>query len=162
MPDELYVYWGSHGYRYATVVEVTEQIKAAMVKPYSQPRYETQNCYQTDFMFGLLPDGRAKLWLQGCLILTYVGEYKPTKAVPVPRPNPEEKPKELTSEQVEQYGHLLFDSGISKPPEPRKMHPRPSLDDPIPWDKVNEVWYDPNYRVQTLDEAVPPESLNSQ
>lgn len=45
LPDELYAYWGCHGYRYATVVEVPPQIKAAMVRPYSQPKHETQNYF---------------------------------------------------------------------------------------------------------------------
>ncbi|PMM06378.1 hypothetical protein BCT63_06550 [Vibrio kanaloae] len=161
LPDELYIYWGSHGYRYATVVEVTAQIKAAMVKPYPHPKNETRNCYQTKFLFGFLPDGRAKLWLDGCLFLTYVGEYKPTKAVPVPPPEPKEKPKELTPEQIDKYGHLLFDIEISKKPEPPEAYPRPSRDDPIPWDKVNQVWVDPDRTVQTLDDVIPPTSLTN-
>nr|WP_275667128.1 DUF2931 family protein [Vibrio brasiliensis] len=170
LPDELYVYWGSHGYRYATVVEVTPQIKAAMVKPYPREPEKPKGvtCYQTDFIFGLLPDGRAKLWLKGCAYITYVGEYKPTKAVPVPPPKPEKKPRELTPDEIEERDKLYEKLGIAevmveKPIEkPLITYPRPSLDDPIPWEKVNKVWYNPNYMLQTLDEAVPPTSLNSQ
>ncbi|WP_171052186.1 DUF2931 family protein [Vibrio sp. Hep-1b-8] len=157
LPDELYLYWGSHGFRYATVVKVTAQIKAAIVKPY--PEYpeepEGPTCYQTDFMFGLLPDGRAKMWLKGCAYITYIGEYSASKAVPIPPPAPEKELEPLTPEQIEQFGHLLFDTKPKKRPQPPKMYPRPSLDDPIPWDKVNQVWYNPSYKVQNLADVVP-------
>ncbi|MGD8121941.1 DUF2931 family protein [Vibrio sp. TRT 2004] len=157
LPDELYLYWGSHGFRYATVVKVTAQIKAAMVTPYPSviSSKEGATCYQTVFMFGFLPDGRTKLWLDGCGILTYVGEYSATKAVPVPPPAPKKEPEPLTPEQIEQFGHLLFDTKPKKRPQPPKMYPRPSLDDPIPWDKVNQVWYNPGYKVQNLADVVP-------
>lgn len=154
LPDELYIYWGLNGFRYATVVKVTAQIKAAMTKPYPHIRLDNQNCYQTVFMFGFLPEGRTKLWLDGCGILTYVGEYSATKAVPVP-PLPEKELEPLTPEQIEQFGHLLFDTKPKKRPQPPKMYPRPSLDDPIPWDKVNQVWYNPGYKVQNLADVVP-------
>ncbi|MEF1286052.1 DUF2931 family protein, partial [Vibrio sp. M250220] len=99
LPDELYIYWGLNGFRYATVVKITAQIKAAMVTPYPSviSSKEGATCYQTEFMFGFLPEGRAKLWLDGCGILTYVGEYSATKAVPVP-PLPEKELEPLTPE----------------------------------------------------------------
>ncbi len=122
LPDELYVYWWvkNSETQYATVVDVTPQIKAAITKPYPHPswRFEGENCYQTDFIFGLLPDGRAKLWLKGCRIYTYVGEYQPTKVMP--------------------------------PADPSKIK-----DKPIPWDKVNQVWYDKEkYKMQNIDDVV--------
>ena len=157
LPDEIYLYWGSHGFRYATVVKVTAQIKAAMFKPYPSviSSAEGATCYQTEFMFGFLPDGRAKLWLDGCGILTFVGEYSATKAVPIPPQAPEKEPEPLTPEQIEQFGNLLFDTNPQKKPQPPKMYPRPSRDDPIPWDKVNQVWYNPGYKVQNLEEVIP-------
>ncbi len=66
LPDELYIYWRNNSTNYATVVEVTPQIKAAMTKPYPHTWLKGQNCYQTRFIFCLLPDGRAKQWLKGC------------------------------------------------------------------------------------------------
>lgn len=120
LPDQVYVYWRNNGTDYATVVDVTPKIKAAITKPYPHPswRFEGENCYQTDFIFGLLPDGRAKLWLEGCNIYTYVGEYQPAKVMP--------------------------------PADPRKIK-----DKPIPWDKVNQVWYDKEkYTMQNIDDVV--------
>ncbi|NIY94451.1 DUF2931 family protein, partial [Vibrio diazotrophicus] len=123
LPDELYVYWISrnNSTTYTTVVNVTPQIKAAMVKPYPHPWLEGRNCYQTDFIFGLLPDGRAKLWLKGCDYYTYIDEYKPTKTVP---------PK---------------DPSLAK-------------NKPIPWDKVNQVWVNKNYKMQNLEDVVSSDS----
>jgi hypothetical protein len=123
LPDTLYVYWwSSNNYvQYTTVVDVTPQIKAAMVKPYPHPWLEGQHCYQTEFLFGLLPDGRAKLWLKGCDYYTYIDEYKPTKTVP---------PK---------------DPSLAK-------------NKPIPWDKVNKVWVNKNYKMQNLEDVVSSDS----
>ncbi len=121
LPDQLYVYWRNNSTDYTTVVDVTPQIKAAMVKPYPHPWLEGQHCYQTEFLFGLLPDGRAKLWLKGCDYYTYIDEYKPTKTVP---------PK---------------DPSLAK-------------NKPIPWDKVNKVWVNKNYKMQNLEDMVSSDS----
>ena len=157
LPDELYIYWGLNGFRYATVVKVTAQIKAAMITPYPSviSSKEGATCYQTQFLFGFLPDGRTKLWLDGCGVLTYVGEYSASKAVPIPPPAPEKEPEPLTEEQRKLFADLLYSTESPKLPEPPKIHPRPSLDDPIPWDKVNQVWYNPGYKVQNLEDVVP-------
>ena len=86
LPDKLYIYWQVRNslVEYATVVSITPQIKSAMTKKYIHQwgTFEGLNCYQTDFIFGLLPDGRAKLWLEGCDYYTYIGEYQPTKSIP--------------------------------------------------------------------------------
>lgn len=89
LPDEIYIYWWVPNSRtnYVTVVTVTEKMKAAMTRQYPNPspRLKGQNCYQTDFLFGLLPDGRAKLWLKGCRIYTYVGVFEPAKVMLDPK-----------------------------------------------------------------------------
>ncbi|WP_185067094.1 DUF2931 family protein [Vibrio ponticus] len=118
LPEELYIYWrvSNSKIKYATVVEVSNEIKAAMTRAYPHPswRFKGQNCYQTDFLFGLLPDGRAKLWLRGCDIYTYIGTYQPSKSMPSPY-----------AEEAE--------------------------NNPIPWDKVDKVWYDKKRdKMQTL------------
>ncbi|WP_223159533.1 DUF2931 family protein [Vibrio sp. Y2-5] len=108
LPDELYVYWISrnNSTTYTTVVDVTPQIKAAMVKEYTYQSgsLEGQSCYQTDFIFGLLPDGRAKLWLRGCLLYTYIGEYEPTKVMP-PKDPSLAKNKPIPWDKVNQVWH---------------------------------------------------------
>ncbi len=106
LPDQLYVYWRNTLTNYATVVDVTPQIKAAMVKPYTYQSgmFKGQSCYQTDFIFGLLPDGRAKLWLRGCLLYTYLGEYQPTKIMP-PKDPSLAKNKPIPWDKVNQVWH---------------------------------------------------------
>ncbi len=103
LPEHLYVYWRNNGTDYATVVEVTPKIKAAATKAYPHPswRFEGENCYQTDFIFGLLPDGRAQLWLKGCRIYTYVGEYQPTKVMQSADPS-KRKDKLISWDKVNQ------------------------------------------------------------
>lgn len=136
LPDELYIYWNSDFTHtsYATVVKVTPQIKSAMVKAYPHPswRFKGQNCYQTDFVFGLLPNGKTKLWLKGCQIYTYVGEFEPTKAVP----------------SSGSWSKDTSSSYYSAKKERLKI-------EPIPWDKVNQVWYDKEkYTMQNIDDVV--------
>ncbi|PNH91012.1 hypothetical protein C1M56_01815 [Vibrio diazotrophicus] len=90
LPDNLYIYWQVRNslVEYVTVVSITTQIKSAMTKKYIYQKgmFKGQSCYQTDFIFGLLPDGRAKLWLKGCDYYTYIGEYQPTKSIPPENP----------------------------------------------------------------------------
>ena len=90
LPDNLYIYWQVRNslVEYVTVVSITTQIKSAMTKKYIYQKgmFKGQSCYQTDYIFGLLPDGRAKLWLKGCDYYTYIGEYQPTKSIPPENP----------------------------------------------------------------------------
>jgi len=106
LPDQLYVYWRNNSTDYATVVHITPQIKAAMTKKYiyQSSSFKGQSCYQTDFILGLLPDGRAKLWLRGCLLYTYIGEYQPTKVMP-PKDPPLAKNKPIPWDKVNQVWH---------------------------------------------------------
>ncbi|NIY94561.1 DUF2931 family protein [Vibrio diazotrophicus] len=108
LPDSIYMTWQLWRSEiiYTTVVDVTPQIKAAMVKEYTYQSgsFEGQSCYQTDFIFGLLPDGRAKLWLRGCLLYTYIGEYEPTKVMP-PKDPSLAKNKAIPWDKVNQVWH---------------------------------------------------------
>jgi len=90
LPDTIYIIWFSSNsyFKYLTEVSITSQIKSAMTKKYIYQKgmFKGQSCYQTDFIFGLLPDGRAKLWLKGCDYYTYIGEYQPAKSIPPENP----------------------------------------------------------------------------
>ncbi len=69
LPDKLYVQWGGYDFTgYVTVIDVTPKMKAKMLEPHPHPlQWKGWSCYQTKFLFGLLPNGNAKLWLSGCL-----------------------------------------------------------------------------------------------
>ncbi len=144
LPEELYMIWYSlyDTTKYATVIPVTPEIKAAMLKPYTHhsERLKGRNCYQTNFIFGLLPHGKVKLWLEGCRRYTYIGEFEPTRSMP---------------DQVNPFG-----SNEHNPTY--KLAKKEGLTiDPIPWNKVNKVWYNKEVdTMQTLEEAL--ESVISQ
>ena len=79
LPDQVYVYWSAYdsGNDYISVLDVTEDMKKVMLTPHPHPRGVDYPCYQNSFMFGLFPNGQAKVWLSGCRIYTYVGELEP-------------------------------------------------------------------------------------
>ncbi|WP_170968250.1 hypothetical protein, partial [Vibrio kanaloae] len=73
----------------------------------------------------------------------------------------------LTPEQIEErskrYEKLGITELMAEKPKKEKpnAYPIPSRDAPIPWDKVNQVWVDPDRTVQTLDDVIPPTSLTN-
>jgi len=120
---------------YTTIIKITPQIKTAMTSPYPHPswRFKGQNCYQTDFILGLLPNGHTKLWLQGCRIYTYIGQFEPSKAEPYSS-EPDDKNENPAYIVAGKEGLTI---------------------DPIPWDKVEQVWYNrEKFTLQTLEEAL--------
>ncbi len=128
LPDKLYVEWYGYDYTsYMTVIDVTDKMKTVMKKPHPHPRGLKRPCYQTEFAFGLLPNGHVKLWLYGCLIYTYVGEFEP-KLV---KPTESDAYKERLSKYEKDVGAKA---------------------EPIPWDKVNKVWYPETVTVNNLDD----------
>ena len=82
LPDQVFVEWQAFDYAiYKTRLDVTDEMKTVMKMQHPHPRGVDYPCYQTSFAFGLLPDGRAKVWLYGCDIFTYVGEIEPVEKV---------------------------------------------------------------------------------
>lgn len=135
IPERLYMVWYSafDTTEYATAINITPQIKAAILKPYPHTWLEGQNCYQTNFMFGLLPNGQVKLWLEGCNIYTYVGEFEPEKVMP--NPTPYKTKDENPAFRLAKKEHIEIE--------------------PIPWDKVDRVWYNKNkFRMQNIDDVI--------
>ena len=132
LPDEVYLYWESYNYtKYVTMLTVTEEMKTVMRTPHPHPRGVDYPCYQTTFSFGLLPDGRAKVWLEGCMIYTYVGEFEAEAS----------KPRDDVPEDTVSALHAKT-LGVAI--------------EPIPWGKVNkDVLYDKNrFTMNTLEEAL--------
>lgn len=132
LPDKLYVEWQRYDFtRYMTVIDVTDKMKTVMKKPHPHPLQWKESCYQTEFAFGLLPNGHVKLWLYGCLIYTYVGEFEPQ----LTKPSTDEDSYKTYKEWQK---HLEEDVGAKA--------------EPIPWDKVNKVWYPETVTVNNLDD----------
>ncbi|WP_045405414.1 DUF2931 family protein [Vibrio jasicida] len=133
LPDQVYVRWTSiiNENEYFTVLDVTKDMKTVMKTPRLHPRGLDYPCYQTTFVFGFLPDGRAKVWLEGCRIFTYVGELEP-------------KAKNLYQGEVERAPIMdIYEKQAGKSAYP------------IPWDKVNKVYYPKErFTMNTLEEAL--------
>ena len=134
LPDQVFVEWQAFDYAiYKTRLDVTDEMKTVMKTPRPHPRGLAYPCYQTTFAFGLLPDGRAKVWLYGCEIFTYVGELDP---VAKKRTNPRE--------------HYGDDNGFYLRAKELGVKA-----EPIPWDKVEKVYYsDKMFTMNTLEEAI--------
>ena len=134
LPDQVAIEWSAYDYAvYQTVLNVTDEMKTVMRQPHPSPMGWDEDCYQTTFAFGLLPDGRAKVWLYGCRIFTYVGELEPTN-------------KKRTRPRAE-YGD---DNGFHL-----RANELGVKAEPIPWEKVEKVHYSETmYTMNTLEEAL--------
>ncbi len=133
LPDTLYIEWlGYDSTRYQTIIDVTPKMKAKMLEPHPHPlQWKDWSCYQTKFLFGLLPNGNAKLWLSGCRIYTYVGEFKPKDSIK--HNDPEDK--KLIKIREDEVGVKA---------------------EPIPWDNVDKVYYNQRYfKMDRLDDWEP-------
>ncbi|MDE1237008.1 DUF2931 family protein [Vibrio aestuarianus] len=130
-PDTLYLYWVSliNTQFYVTKYTVSEDVKSLMAQ---KSLYQNRDgslgnvCYRTEFVFGLLPNGQAKVWLRGCGEIIYLTELAPDKVM-------DRDSHGFGAEKYKQPGSSL-----------ERIHQRAKdagvLIDPIPWDKVNKVY----------------------
>ncbi|MBD1564355.1 DUF2931 family protein [Vibrio sp. S12_S33] len=130
-PDSLYLYWVSliNTQFYVTKYTVSEDVKSLMGQ---KSLYQNRDgslgnvCYRTEFVFGLLPNGQAKVWLRGCGEIIYLTELAPDKVM-------DRDSHGFGVEKYKQPGSSL-----------ERIHKRAEdagvLIDPIPWDKVNKVY----------------------
>ena len=130
LPDSVYLYWVSlvNTQFYVTKYIVPESIKQLMAKQDSYTRangFVVNPCYRTDFVFGLLPNGQAKVWLRGCGETVYLAELAPDKVM-------DRDSNGFTADTYKEASYLerihqrAKDAGVSI--------------DPIPWDKVDKVY----------------------
>ncbi|MDE1323983.1 DUF2931 family protein [Vibrio aestuarianus] len=130
LPDSVYLYWVSlvNTQFYVTKYIVPESIKQLMAKQDSYTRangFVVNPCYRTDFVFGLLPNGQAKVWLRGCGETVYLAELAPDKVM-------DRDSNGFTADTYKEASYLgrihqrAKDAGVSIAP--------------IPWDKVNKVY----------------------
>ncbi|MDE1232376.1 DUF2931 family protein [Vibrio aestuarianus] len=129
-PDALYLYWVSliNTQFYVTKYTVSEDVKSLMAR---KSLYQNRDgslgnvCYRTEFVFGLLPNGQAKVWLRGCGEIIYLTELAPDKVM-------DRDSNGFTADTYKEASYLgrihqrAKDAGVSIAP--------------IPWDKVNKVY----------------------
>ncbi|MEF1254986.1 DUF2931 family protein [Vibrio sp. M260112] len=128
LPDRVYLYWASITNQrfFLTQFNITQKLKREMmVKRKFLTWDEVElDCYEKDIIFGFLPNGNTKVWLDGC------GEYKfVTELEPI-----EEFDMDTFGNEAEAY---RIDYGESMKERAKQLG---ATLDPIPWDKVNKVY----------------------
>ncbi|TFH89960.1 DUF2931 family protein [Vibrio ouci] len=140
LPDEVNLYWTSlaNTQFYVTRFDLDEKIKRIMASKdsYIGRSGDEISCYRTEIVFGLLPNGQAKVFLKGCGELIYLTELKPEKVMD----------KDAQGFSAEDYIKLSYLTRIQK-----RAEVAGATLDPIPWDKVNKVYS--NGEVTELNES---------
>lgn len=142
LPDYIYIYWASlvNPQSYVTKYKLDESVKRLMSINLSyklESGFVIHDCFRTELVFGLLPNGNAKVWLKGCDEMIYVKELAPDRIID----------NSSNRKLVEDYKKDPYFTEIKKRAEDEGV----SID-PIPWDKVNKVYT--LEKVKTLDEAL--------
>lgn len=142
LPDTVYIYWVSiiNTQFYVTKYELEDSVKKLMSRKVSfqlPNGFVMEDCFRNELIFGLLPNGNAKVWLEGCGETIYVKELQPDQVLT--------HDSKGMSADVYKNGSLL--ARVKKRAEDEGMPL-----DPIPWDKVNKVYT--LEKVKTLDEAL--------
>lgn len=128
LPDTIYIYWASltNAKFYVTKYNLSENVKKQMTTQgiFNFSDGTTDSCYNTDIIFGFLPNGNTKIWLDGCGEYIYLTEIKPDAEVD----------RDIFGNDAEIYKKNYADR-IAKRAEAEgaKLFP-------IPWDKVNKVY----------------------
>ncbi|GAA5647344.1 DUF2931 family protein [Vibrio proteolyticus] len=127
LPDTVYLYWVSlfNQRFFVTKFELTDDIKQRMMVLTTSPYNAKRTCYQSDLIFGLLPNGHAKVWIAGCNRFSYLTELEPAA----------ENSKDTDGRNAESYRSSWTFERIQKRADEEKV----SLT-PIPWDKVNKTY----------------------
>ncbi len=126
IPDSIYLYWVSLANLrfFVTRFDITPEI----VKKMQQIRRwgnRERHCSLNQFVFGLLPNGQAKVWLTGCRIPEYIGEVAPLM----------EKDRDTNGYNKEDY----HDSAMIKDIKARAEALGVNLF-PVPWDRLERVY----------------------
>lgn len=142
LPDYIYIHWASlvNPKFYVTKYELDESVKRLMSVNLSFKResgFVVHNCFRTELVFGLLPNGNAKIWLRGCGEIIYVKELPPDRILD----------NDNIRKRIEDYKKGPYFTEVKKRAEDEGV----SID-PIPWDKVDKVYT--LKKVKTLDEAL--------
>ncbi|OOE83159.1 nitroreductase [Salinivibrio siamensis] len=130
LPDSIYIYWTSliNIRFFVTKYDLPQKVKEIMSKGVTFERYDGSlgSCFRTEFFFGMLPNGKAKVWLMGCDQLIYLAELDPAR----------EKDRDQNGVTAERYREspYYFDT-INQRAKDEGV-----AIDPIPWEKVGKVY----------------------
>jgi hypothetical protein len=87
-----------------------------------------RSCYSTKVVFGLLPDGRSKVWLYGCGKYTYITELQPYSE---------------NTQDINGFDAVDYQDSVLSMRDSAKQYGVSELF-PIPWERLNTVYY-PSY-----------------
>ncbi|EOW9439924.1 DUF2931 family protein [Vibrio cholerae] len=140
LPDTLYMYWVSlfDTKFYVTKYEIPDNVKqlVATKKTYTKWNgFIVDPCYRAEFIFGLLPNGQAKVWLSGCGETIYLTELAPDQILD----------RDSNGVKFDSYRKSSSFADVQQ----RAKDAGVELE-PIPWDKVNKVYS--RYEIKTLGE----------
>ncbi|NVD06781.1 DUF2931 family protein [Vibrio sp. JPW-9-11-11] len=130
LPDTIYIYWASITNQrfFTTKWKLTPELKEMMRTKEQYTTWEgvVSDCYRTDMIFGFLPNGNTKIWLDGC------GEYKYITEIAADA--------EL---EADTFGNNaeIYRANYSARMAERAKQAGVSID-PVPWDRVNKVYSD--------------------
>ncbi len=84
LPNSIYIYWTSliNMRFFVTKYDLSPKLKELMATELSYTRRDgtiDASCYRTEFFFGMLPNGKAKVWLWGCGQLIDLAELDPAR-----------------------------------------------------------------------------------
>ncbi|CAM3844573.1 hypothetical protein VA7868_04589 [Vibrio aerogenes CECT 7868] len=148
LPESIYIFWISYIHQpkfYVTKYDVPEKVRQFIQtrRTYIRRDGVKRPCYKTDFVFGLLPNGHAKVWLEGCATYTYVTELPPAL----------EPERDYNGFTLDHYRNPK--SGTKRTVIDRAKKAGVTID-PIPWDKVNQVyWNKKRYKVDSIEDYQP-------
>ncbi|EKO3367640.1 DUF2931 family protein [Vibrio fluvialis] len=129
-PNELYIYWTSliNTKFFVTKYEIPSNVRELVGRKGQYRNWDGTlegDCYRTEFVFGLLPDGNAKIYLRGCGEIVFLKDLAANRILD----------KDANGASAEMYINGSVLGRIHK----RAADQGVSLD-PIPWDKVNKVY----------------------
>ncbi|WP_245796983.1 DUF2931 family protein [Vibrio aerogenes] len=143
LPDSIYIYWISYIHQpkfYVNKYDVPEKVRQVIQtrRSFVRPDGVKRPCYKTNFVFGLLPNGHAKVWLEGCATYTYVTELPPI----------------LTpAKDSSGFGPGRYSGGDASLKKRAEKAGVTTPLYPIPWDKVNQVyWNKKRYKVDSIED----------
>ncbi|EGQ7967798.1 DUF2931 family protein [Vibrio cholerae] len=130
LPDTLYLYWVSlfDTKFYVTKYEIPTSVKQLIATKTTYTRRDgaiVDSCYRAEFIFGLLPNGQAKVWLDGCGETIYLTELAPDQILDRDTNGVKFDSYRKSSSFVD-VQQRAKDAGVEL--------------EPIPWDKVNKVY----------------------
>ncbi|EIF2259061.1 DUF2931 family protein [Vibrio cholerae] len=140
LPDTLYLYWVSlfDTKFYITKYEIPTSVKQLIATKTTYTRRDgaiVDSCYRAEFIFGLLPNGQAKVWLDGCGETIYLTELAPDQILD----------RDSNGVKFDSYRKSSSFADVQQ----RAKDAGVELE-PIPWDKVNKVYS--RYEIKTLGE----------